>query len=182
MFEYFVNFSTWAEGNSGQIQIVIAVVALILAIFGYKQLIQQRSFELRIMLSTRISSNFIELREISDSCNKLSQRLYAFSLDVQKNHPESFAAIDSMVTANREPIAKWWEFINDEFNKNKEYKKVKTDFKEMEMIIEQLESKQNEYNVIWNGIKNINKTIDSLWIPLNSADLYEANRRLNELN
>ncbi len=182
MWDCLVNFSTWAEGNSGQIQIGIAVVALILAIFGYKQLFQQRSFELRIMLSTRISSNFIELREISDSCNKLSQRLYAFSIDVQKNHPESSAVIDSVIADNRKQIEKWWEFINDEFKKNKEYKKLKSNFKEMEITIEQLESKQNEYHAIWNGVKNINKTIDSLWIPLNSNDLYEANRRLNELN
>lgn len=41
MWDCLVKFSTWAEGNSGQIQIVIAFVALGLAIFGFKQIIEQ---------------------------------------------------------------------------------------------------------------------------------------------
>ncbi|HCV3290916.1 TPA: hypothetical protein OV720_003275, partial [Acinetobacter baumannii] len=41
MWNYLVSFSTWAENNSGQIQIVIAVVALWLAILGYKKVIKQ---------------------------------------------------------------------------------------------------------------------------------------------
>ncbi|WP_171499793.1 hypothetical protein [Acinetobacter nosocomialis] len=41
MWDCFVKISTWAENNSGQIQIVIAVVALWLAILGYKKVIKQ---------------------------------------------------------------------------------------------------------------------------------------------
>ena len=61
MLNYLVSFSTWAESNSGQIQILIGILALSLAIFGYTQIIEQiklqkqedradeqRKFELKI--------------------------------------------------------------------------------------------------------------------------------------
>lgn len=41
MWDCLVKFSTWAEGNSGQIQIVIAVVALFFAFLGYKKVLKQ---------------------------------------------------------------------------------------------------------------------------------------------
>lgn len=41
MWNNLVIFSTWAEGNSGQIQIVIAVVALIFAFQGYRKVLEQ---------------------------------------------------------------------------------------------------------------------------------------------
>lgn len=41
MWDCIVNFSTWAEGNSGQIQIVIAVVALIYAWKAYHKVLEQ---------------------------------------------------------------------------------------------------------------------------------------------
>lgn len=41
MWDFLVSFSTWAEGNSGQIQIVIAVVALFFAFQGYKRVLEQ---------------------------------------------------------------------------------------------------------------------------------------------
>ncbi len=41
MLNYLVSFSTWAESNSGQIQILIGILALSLAIFGYRQIIEQ---------------------------------------------------------------------------------------------------------------------------------------------
>lgn len=41
MWDCLVKFSTWAEGNSGQIQIVIAVIALFFAFLGYRKVIKQ---------------------------------------------------------------------------------------------------------------------------------------------
>lgn len=41
MWDCLVKFSTWAEGNSGQIQIVIAVVALFFAYQGYRKVLKQ---------------------------------------------------------------------------------------------------------------------------------------------
>ncbi len=37
MWDHLVRFSTWAENNSGQIQILIAVFAVWLAYAGYKK-------------------------------------------------------------------------------------------------------------------------------------------------
>lgn len=190
-----VNTWTWLSSNSGQIQIFIAVVALGFAICGYLKIltqikisnkqtyitIQQRTFELRIRISARMADNFQELRELSNACNQVSLRLHALSVDTQSNHPGSLEVIESMVAMHRESIAKWWEFIPEEFKKNQEYRGIKNDLPKMEAALEQIEQDQNEYNLIWSGIENINKSIDSLWIPLNSCDLYEANRRLNKL-
>lgn len=41
MWDCLVGFSTWAEDNSGQIQIVIAAIAFLLAIFGYLKILEQ---------------------------------------------------------------------------------------------------------------------------------------------
>lgn len=41
MWDCLVKFSMWAEGNSGQIQIVIAVVALFFAYQGYRKVLKQ---------------------------------------------------------------------------------------------------------------------------------------------
>ena len=46
MWDCLVKFSTWAEGNSGQIQIVIAVIALFFAFLGYRKVIKQIDFPL----------------------------------------------------------------------------------------------------------------------------------------
>lgn len=40
MWDFLVSFSTWAADNSGQIQIVIALVAIGLAFAGYKKVLQ----------------------------------------------------------------------------------------------------------------------------------------------
>lgn len=83
MWNYLVSFSTWAENNSGQIQIVIAVVALWLAILGYKKVIkqiqmakeqeeqnyQQRNYEIKIEVINL-------LFKISDSIHKKLKGLY----------------------------------------------------------------------------------------------------------
>lgn len=64
MWDCLVKFSTWAEGNSGQIQIVIALVAFWLAYKGYEKVLEQiqisreqdvvnyeqRSYELKIQV------------------------------------------------------------------------------------------------------------------------------------
>lgn len=54
MWDCLVKFSTWAEGNSGQIQIVIAVVALGFAFLGYRKVIKQ--IELTIAQNTHAAS------------------------------------------------------------------------------------------------------------------------------
>lgn len=41
MWDCLVKLSTWVEGNSGQIQILIGTLALGLAIFGFRQIIEQ---------------------------------------------------------------------------------------------------------------------------------------------
>jgi hypothetical protein len=41
MWDYLVTFSTWAEGNSGQIQIVLGVTAFLLAVKAYSKALVQ---------------------------------------------------------------------------------------------------------------------------------------------
>lgn len=69
-----ISFSTWVENNSGQIQIVIGLVALIFAVFGYLKILEQikianeqaieseknRVFQLKLNLTQAIDAKLNE--------------------------------------------------------------------------------------------------------------------------
>ncbi|AYX95751.1 hypothetical protein ACUTA3_08170 [Acinetobacter baumannii] len=106
MWNYLVSFSTWAENNSGQIQIVIAVVALWLAILGYKKVIkqiqmakeqeeqnyQQRNYEIKIEVINL-------LFKISDSIHKKLKGLYDLQTGL-KNSEEDFKTKEESILLN----------------------------------------------------------------------------------
>ena len=109
MLNYLVSFSTWAESNSGQIQILIGILALSLAIFGYRQIIEQikiakkhedradeqRKFELKIQ-SLNMSlialdknalkiNNFKKILKLSEgSIKSLDQNSEVIEGDIRK--------------------------------------------------------------------------------------------------
>ena len=109
MLNYLVSFSTWAESNSGQIQILIGILALSLAIFGYTQIIEQikiakkqedradeqRKFELKIQ-SLNMSlialdknalriNNFKKILKLSEgSIKSLDQNSEVIEGDIRK--------------------------------------------------------------------------------------------------
>ncbi|MDO7240312.1 hypothetical protein Q5M79_06345 [Acinetobacter baumannii] len=91
MWNYLVVFSSWAENNSGQIQILIAVFALWLAYAGYKKVLkqismakeqeeenyQQRNYELKIQIinllfqtSTSLHTKLKSLHELQDAMER----------------------------------------------------------------------------------------------------------------
>lgn len=76
MWDLLVEFSTWAERNSGQIQIVIAVVALFFAYQGYKKVLEQ------IEISNRQEKIANNQREFELRYNLLNSLV----LNIEKNH------------------------------------------------------------------------------------------------
>lgn len=92
MWEYLVAFSTWAENNSGQIQILIAFVALFFAFQGYRKVLEQikisnrqeniannqREFELRYNLLNSIVVNIEKNHEILLENPKLLKKFKDF--------------------------------------------------------------------------------------------------------
>jgi len=197
----------WFDDNSGQIQIIIAVVALIYAWKAYRKVLHQidisnqqtaisidqmdklnneRMFELRLRLKTRIGEYSKALGQLSEACNAFSSRLQALTIDIEKNNPESLEVILLFEVTQRDYIlAKGWDFISEQRPKVNNFLNniTKTrDISFMEGVLEEIEQDQIKYDSICSEIRNADKFIDQLWIPLNSADMYEAIRRMNNFN
>lgn len=87
MWNYLTCFSTWAEGNSGQIQIVIALVALFFAFQGYRKVLKQ--IEISNMQDMEAEKNrFYELKlNLIKAVNDESSR-------VQFLHDEFISSVD----------------------------------------------------------------------------------------
>lgn len=89
MWDCLVSFSTWAEGNSGQIQIVIALLALWLAAKAYKGLLiqlndsnTQKAFDLKVKIiddvlqsTERNTDNTLEFYKVVDEYNSVKAKL-----------------------------------------------------------------------------------------------------------
>ena len=71
---FIVKLSTWAEGNSGQIQIVIAVVALFFAFLGYKKVLEQIEISNKQDREAE-EKRFFELKRLC--CTNLSLKAYS---------------------------------------------------------------------------------------------------------
>lgn len=61
MWDILVTISTWAENNSGQIQIIIALVAIYMAFKGYQKVLEQISLS-KIKLRTITVRETMSLR------------------------------------------------------------------------------------------------------------------------
>ncbi|ENV73552.1 hypothetical protein F946_01064 [Acinetobacter johnsonii ANC 3681] len=202
MFEYFVNFSTWAEGNSGQIQIVIAAVAIWyvlkqikisnnqtnlsldqtkISIAQMDKLNNERLFELRLRLKIRIGDHSKTLMELQDATNDLSSRLLALSIDTKENHPESFDVIEDMIKCWRESsIQSAWDIIKEKMQENREYlKKIATtkDISLMEEILDKVEQNQVIYQSKMHEIRSLDAHVTKVWMPMNMG-ISEALRRM----
>lgn len=137
------------ERNSGQIQILIAIIALAYAYKAYKKVLEQidisnqqtdlslqqtkislqqmdklsqeRLFELRLRLKIRIGEHSNALMELQDESNNLSSRLQILSIDTKDNHPGSVDAIEGMIKNWRESITSAWDIVGTKLNENNVY-------------------------------------------------------------
>ncbi|MEN8410545.1 hypothetical protein ABFP33_11295 [Acinetobacter bereziniae] len=135
--------------SSNQIQIGIALVALVYAFKAYKKVLKQidisnrqtdlslkqtqislqqmdrlnkeRIFELRLRLKIRIGEYSNALMELQDVSNNLSSRLNILSIDTKDNHPGSIDAIEGMINDWRESITSAWDVVGTKLKENNDY-------------------------------------------------------------
>lgn len=202
MWDCLVKLSTWAEGNSGQIQIVIAFVALLYAWKAYHKVLDQikisdrqtdltidqmtkynneRVFELRLRLKIRINEHFKTLMELQDASNDLSLRLQELSIDTQTNHPSSFEAVEAMIKGFWSSINSTRDLISEKISENSSHIKsisATSDIFFIEEILDKVEQNQDIYNSKMREIKNINSSVNNIWLPMKFG-VGEAIRRKN---
>lgn len=139
MWEFIIKVWECLDSNSGQIQIIIAVAALIYAWKAYRKLLKQikisnwqtdlslqqtkisiaqmeklnneRFFELKLRLKIRIGEQLKTLSELQEAQNALSSKLQGLSIDTQANSPGSLDAIKNMEKLHRENLVQGWDFI-----------------------------------------------------------------------
>lgn len=213
MWECIVKVWAWLNSNSGQIQIIIAVAALIYAWKAYRKVLKQikisdrqtdlslqqtnisiaqmdklnneRLFELRLRLKIRVGEQLKTLSELQEAQNALSSKLQGLSIDTQANSPGSLDAIKNMEKLHRENLVRGWDFIRKQQIELKELSArlvTISDISLMESILEDIEHKIIECNSMWRGIKNMNETVDMMWVTVNGMSPIEALRRKNKLN
>lgn len=193
----------WLGSNSGQIQITIAVIALIYAWKAYRKVLHQidisnkqtdisikqmdklndeRLFELRLRLKIRIGEHSKTLMELQDAANALSLRLQALSIDTTENHPESLDAIEGMIKCWRDTsIQSAWDIIKEKMQENREYiNRVATtkDISLMEEILDKVEQNQVIYQSKMHEIRNLDAHVTKVWMPMNMG-ISEALRRMH---
>lgn len=203
MWDCLVNFSTYVERNSGQIQIVIGVVAIWyvlkqikisnnqtdlsleqtkISIAQMDKLNNERLFELRLRLKIRIGDHSKTLMELQDATNDLSSRLLALSIDTKENHPESFDVIEDMIKCWRETsIQSAWDIIKEKMQENREYldRIAKTkDISLMEEILDKVEQNQVIYQSKMREIRSLDAHVTKVWMPMNMG-ISKALRRMH---
>lgn len=205
MWDCLVALSTWAENNSGQMQIGIAIIALIYAFKAYRKVIHQieisdkqtfltiaqmtkyneeRVFELKLRLKIRIGEHFKTLMELQDACNDLSLRLQELSIDTQTNHPSSFEAVELMIKGFRDSIHSTHDLISEKIGENSSHIKsisATNDLFFIEEILDKVEQNQDIYNSKMREIKNINSNVNNIWLPMKFG-VSEAIHRKNDIS
>lgn len=203
MCELIANAWAWLGKSSGQIQILIAVAALIYALKAYCKVLYQikisdrqtdltieqitkyneeRVFELRLRLKIRLGEHHKTLTELQDAVNDLSLRLQALSIETKENYPESLDAIEGMIKCWRETsIQSARDIIKEKNQENTEYlKRIATtkDISLMEEILDKVEQNQVIYQSKMHGIRNLNASVTKVWMPMNMG-ISEALKRMH---
>lgn len=190
MWDCIVKGWDWLGANAGQVQTFIGVIALSFAVLAYFKVLKQikisdmqtnltidqmtkynneRVFELRLRLKIRINEHFKTLMELQDACNDLSLRLQELSVDTKTNHPSNFEAVDVMIKGFRDSISSTHDLISEKVSENSSHIKsigVTSDLSFIEEILDKVEQNQDIYNSKMREIKNINSTVNNIWLPM----------------
>jgi len=130
MWDCLVKLSTWVEGNSGQIQILIGTLALGLAIFGFRQIIEQiniakkqedraeeqRKFELKIQ---SVNMSLMALDKNAVKINNLKKILELLEGSIESLEPDSEVTdsdIQNLIALIKEKIEYAEEIQEDIFD------------------------------------------------------------------
>lgn len=205
IWDLIVNFSTWVEDNSGQIQILIGLVALAYAYRAYwkvlhqieisdiqtnltieqmKKLSEERLFELKLKVTSRISDNLKLIREMQEQSNYLSGRLQVLLIETDQNYNQSLGAIQSITIIHRQTIQKAWDMVKKESERIRELKSQineYSDIMEIENVLMKIEQNQFQYDAMFFELKDVDKSVDVFWYGLKTGDTLAASKILNNL-
>ncbi|MGN2485536.1 hypothetical protein [Acinetobacter calcoaceticus] len=139
MWDHLVRFSTWAEDNSGQIQILIAVFALWLAYAGYKKVLEQitisrdqeknnfsqRNFEAKLeflnlclQISDKTSVKLMAQHEIKRA---LENSLKVYTSDEDQEELKATIEIMEQKISETEMILRLANKLSEHINKSQEF-------------------------------------------------------------
>lgn len=186
MWDCLVNFSTWAEGNSGQIQIVIAGGAIYLAWLGYKKVLEQigisnkqdkeaeknRFYELKLNL----------IKAVSDESNK-AQFLhdeFLYSVDMYFMYKDTFTTHSTELKSSLDNFFK--EVLSDRGLKHLEVLKTRMKFLDDTFIqIRNADLKTEHIELILNKIFESSLQIEEISCDLaRMKHLTEAMKSIGE--
>ncbi|MDA0697178.1 MAG: hypothetical protein O2793_12310 [Proteobacteria bacterium] len=197
------SFWSMLSDNSGQLQIIIAIVALVYAYKAYRNVLNQidisnkqtdisiaqmdklnneRMFELKLRLKIRLGEQSIFLQELNDSLNLLSNRLSIFMIQTKENFPESFEGLKGLEEIIRKQIEQGWNITSEHLKINEKLEqnlKLSNDVGDMEEILDEVEQNQIKFKSLERGIKVNNNTIDNFWYPMHSKDAMKGMMKLH---
>lgn len=146
---------------------------------------KERLFDLRLKLTGRIGEHFKTLNALADDNNAVSLKLHVFLIEIENNHKGSLDAMRSVAETHRSQIKAYLDLIGDKSKKTNELQKSlnnNMDIEFIESVLLEVEQNQIIYNSMWDGIKNIGKSIDDFWLPLKTGDIMEAEKIKYKLN
>lgn len=153
MWDCLVKLSTWAEGNSGQIQIVIGLIALGLAILGYKKVLEQIEISNKLERKANEQKGYeLKLQSLNILLSALDRNHVTLkNLDQIVNNLENISLrYEDIENINRKEIR---ELIQSTEDKTKE-------FKELQETIKELWEKINNREAVDQAtLDNINKAL-----------------------
>lgn len=192
--KWLIIFSTWVENNSGQIQILIALVAIGLAIMAYKKVLEQidisnkqtevsiaqmnllnkeRVFELRLRLIARISEQMITLGDLDNVYATTQNKLNSLFLKSLNFDSEVIDKIDlferekrTILIKGRFFVVEYKKKIDDLLNKVDNTREIDL----MESVLEEIEQYQIIYNSKFSELKFINQIIEYMFMGLDTPD------------
>nr|WP_314523783.1 hypothetical protein [uncultured Acinetobacter sp.] len=189
----------------GIVQIIIGISAIGLAIFAYlrvleqikisdiqtnltidqmKKLSEERLFELKLKVTSRIGDNLKLIREMQEQSNYISGRIQVLLIETEQNYNSSLEAIQSVSNIYRQTIQKAWDMVAKEAERIKELKSQineDSDIRSIENVLMKIEQNQFQYDAMFFELTNIDKSIDKFWYGLKTGDTLAASKIINNL-
>ncbi|MCL8264244.1 hypothetical protein [Acinetobacter baumannii] len=190
MWNYLTCFSTWAENNSGQIQIVIGFLAFFLAYKGYKKLLEQieisnkqekegektRFYELKLNLIKAVNDESSKVQLLHDeflnSVDTYFMCRQNFSISSSELNQDINSFFEEVLSdrglKNLDVLKKRMEFLDDTFiqirNPNlrtEHIEKILNKIFESDLIIEQIKSDLSRMRHLVDSIKCFGKELNN---------------------
>lgn len=174
---YLIDFSVWVGAYSGQIQIVLALFALLLAVKGYKGLLKQlsdsdvqRIESLKYEIKNNILNSSAKISDIKVSFNQKISKIKAIRLElVPYEHyseiKESLIYLDNVLNEEFSEEKSSNNLLLDRVSKINKSKKISMD--QLVEILEMTIELQIQDAMQYERLINIQLAIDELQVVIN---------------